>query len=123
MKLNPEKDLDIDVKDLTSEFKKLSLLLFRYYEKKAEAEREYDKFKQTYEEIRARVYRELKVSGEKHTEKSLEAAIDANEDVLSIQNMMLDAKRDLGTWIGAVESMKAKQNMLIQLGSDRRKEL
>jgi hypothetical protein len=122
MKLNPEKDLDIDVTDLTSEFKKMSLLLFRYYEKKADAEREYDKLKQTNEEIRARVYRDLRTSGEKHTEKSLEAAIDCNDDVLKIHDMMLDAKRDLATWVGAVESLKAKRDMLIQLGADARKE-
>ena len=122
MNLNPEKDLDIDVKDLTAEFKKLSLLLFRYYEAKADSEREYDKVKQTHEEIRARVYRGLKSSGDKLTEKALEAAIDSNDDVLSIQTMMLDAKRTLATWYGAVESMKAKKDCLIQLGADRRAE-
>jgi len=123
MNLHPEKDLDIDVTDLTEEFKKLSLTLFRYYAQKSDAEREYDKLKQTYEEIRARVYKDLRNSGVKHTEKSLEAELDSHADVLSVHNLMLDAKRELGTWVGAVESLKAKTNMLIQLGSDRRKEV
>lgn len=124
MKLNPELDLEINVKDLTSEFKKLSLLLYRYYESKADAEREFDRAKATLEEIKAYVYTSLKSDpNKKHTEKSVEAEIEANEDVRRVHDLMLDTKRDLATWIGAVESMKAKKDMLIQLGADARKEL
>lgn len=122
MKLDPLKDLEVDVKDLTSEFKKLSLLLFRYYVEKADAEREYDRIKSTLKEIRASVYKQLKTSGEKHTEKSLEAEIDTNADVIKVQDLLLDAGRNLATWIGAVDSMKAKKDCLIQLGADRRAE-
>lgn len=122
LKLDPEVDLEIDVNDLTSEFKKLSLSLFRYYKLKAEAERTYDINKATLKEVRARVYKQIKEGGVKHTEKSFEAEIDSNEDVLNIQNLVIDSNRDLNTWYGAVESMKAKKDMLIQLGADARKE-
>lgn len=123
MKLNPEVDLDIDVNELTSEFKKLSLLLFRYYKEKVEAEREYDSVKATLKEVRARIYKAVKESGEKHTEKSLEAEIDTNEDVIRVQQLMISAYADYNTWQGAVDSMKAKKDMLIQLGADARKDL
>jgi hypothetical protein len=121
--LNPEKDLEINVADLTSEFKKLSLLLFRYSKQKADAEREYDSLKATLKELRARVYKEIRLSGEKHTEKSLEAEIDTNDDVIRIQQLVIDAYAEYNTWYGAVDSLKAKKDMLIQLGADARKEL
>lgn len=122
MKLNPEKDLEIDVSDLTSEFKKLSLLLFRYSKQKAESEREHDSLKATLKELRARVYKEVRASGDKHTEKSLEAEIDTNDDVIRVQQLVIDAYADYNTWQGAVDSMKAKKDCLIQLGADSRVE-
>lgn len=123
MDLNPLVDLEINTKDLTSEFRRLSLLLFRYYTAKADAEREYDRCKATYEEIKSHVYKALRTDqSKKHTEKSLEAEIETNEDVNNTLNLLLDSKRNLATLIGAVESMKAKKDMLIQLGADARKE-
>lgn len=123
MKLEPVKDLAIDVKDLTSEFKKLPLLLFRYYEMKADAERDHDKNKQVLKEIKAKISKEIRLSGVKHTEKSMEAEIDSHDDVIMISNLVADSGRNLATWIGGVESLKAKKDMLIQLGADARKEL
>jgi hypothetical protein len=122
MNLDPNKDLEINVKDLTSEFKKLPLLLYRYYEQKADAERDYDRNRAALKEIKARVSKELRSSGAKHTEKSMEAEVDSNEDVLAVSNLTLESARTLATWIGGVESLKAKKDMLIQLGADARKE-
>lgn len=121
--LNPMEDLAIDARDLTSEFKKLSLLLFRYYEKKADIERELDLAKQALDEIRSIKYKEYKNGPTKLSEAGVEASIDSDPEVKIFHLKMLDAKRDYGTWVGAVESLKAKKDMIIQMGSDRRKEI
>lgn len=123
MNLDPVKDLEIDTRDLTGEFKRLSLLLFRYYEKKAEVERLYDISKRTLEEVRALKYKFYKSGPTKLSEAGVDAEIDSDPEVKVAHLAMLDAKRDLTTWSGAVESMKAKKDMCIQLGSDRRKEV
>lgn len=122
MKLNPSEDLEIDSTDLQAEFKKLPRTIHAYCEQKADAEREYDRLKFLLEEVRAKVYKDLRGSGVKHTEKSLEAELDCHPDVLAVQDMMLTAKRELATWIGGVESLRAKKDCLIQLGADARAE-
>jgi RecB family endonuclease NucS len=59
----------------------------------------------------------------KHTESSLEAEIDTDPQVIEAQMKFIRAEHDAATWYGAVDSMKAKKDVLIQLGSDRRKEI
>lgn len=124
MDLNPEVDLAINAADLTAEFKALSLKLFRYWLQKAEAERAHDMAKANLEETKAMVYKTIKAdTSVKHTEKSLEAEIDTHPAVTAAKKMVVEAKHVANTWVGAVESMKAKKDMIIQLGSDRRKEV
>lgn len=123
MELNPSKDLAIDTRDLTAEFKKLSLLLFRYYEEKANAERERDMAKLRYKEAKAKKYKELKNSGMKISEANIEAEQDTDPDVIKAEEAFVEASHTFSTWVGAVDSMKAKKDMCIQLGSDRRKEV
>jgi hypothetical protein len=124
MELNPETDLEIDVNDLTAEFKKLSLMLFRYYQNKAKVEAQRDIAKAKLKETRAIVRKRIKLdTSVKHTESSLEAEIDTDPQVIEAQNKFVRAEHDAATWYGAVDSMKAKKDCLIQLGSDRRKEI
>lgn len=123
MELNPEKDLSIDIHDLTSEFKDLSLTLFRYYQHKAKIETHSDIAKAKLKEVRALAYKRIKSDlSQKHTEKSLEAEIDTDPAVLEAQMKLIRAEHDASTWAGAVDSLKAKKDMLIQLGADSRKE-
>jgi len=123
MELNPDVDLSIDIHNLTTEFKQLSLTLFRYYQNKAKVEAQRDIAKASLKEARAVSYKRIKSDPSvKHTEKSLEAEIDTDPVVLEAQMKLIRAEHDATTWSGAVDSVKAKKDMLIQLGSDRRKE-
>lgn len=121
--LNPSQDLQIDTRDLTEELKSLSLLLFRYYEKKADFERDVDLAKFTLKEIKGKKYKEYKYGPTKLSDAGVEAAIDSDPEVLVAQKALAEASHALNTWWGAVDSMKAKKDVLIQLAADRRKEV
>jgi hypothetical protein len=123
MELNPELDLAINVDNLTVEFKEFSLKLYRYYQYKAKIETQRDMAKALLKEVKATVYKRLKSDPKnKHTEKSLEAEIDTDLEVMEAQRKFIRAEHDASTWSGAVDSMKAKKDMLMQLGADARKE-
>ena len=123
MELNPEIDLSIDIHNLTAEFRNLPGLLFRYYQYKAKIEAIRDNAKARLKETRAVVYKTIKSEGSvKHSEKSMEAEIDSHPDVIKAQMSLIRAEHDATTWAGAVDSMKAKKDMTIQLGADSRKE-
>lgn len=122
--INPDVDLSIDVTDLTTEFRRLPHVLFEYYKQKAAAERMRDIAKARVKEARASCRKRLKSdSSVKLTEAGMEAEIDTDPVVLKAQGQFIQAEHDASTWYGAVESMKAKKDSLIQLGSDRRKEI
>ena len=122
--IDPEKDLTIDVTDLSKEFRKLPLTLFDYYKEKTKAEKTRDLAKAKLKEVRALTYKRIKSdTSAKHTEKSMEAEIDTDPLVLKVTAALIQAEHDASTLSGAVDSMKAKKDCLIQLGSDRRKEI
>lgn len=120
--LNYEKDNTIDVTDLKAEFQTLAPLIYRYSEIKAQAEHEYDLRKAQLDELKSEKYINIKSSGEKITEKNLEALIDIDPEVKTKLREVLEAKRDVETLKGYCESLRAKKDMLIQLGADSRKE-
>lgn len=123
MELNPDTDLSIDVNNLTLEFKSLSLMLYRYYQHKAKIEAQRDVVKAKLKEIRAVTRKRIKLdTNVKHTESSIEAEIDTDPAVMEVLFKFIQIEHDASTWSGAVESMKAKKDMLIQLGADSRKE-
>jgi hypothetical protein len=124
MEFNPEKDLVIDVANLTSEFRDFPVIFYRYCLKKAEAEKTVDLAKGKIKELRATTRKRIKADvSVKHTENSLEADIDTDLVVIEAQKRLAQAEHDAATIAGAVESMRAKKDCLIQLGSDRRKEI
>jgi hypothetical protein len=124
MDLNPEIDLEVDIHNLTEEFRKLSLTLYRYTTKRAGVSAQRDLAKAKLKETRAMVYKRTKSDiTKKHTENSLEAEIDTDPEVMDAHRKFIRAEHDASTWDGAVDSMKAKKDVLIQLGSDRRKEI
>ncbi len=123
MELNPDLDLDVDLHNLTTELKRLSLLLYRYYKHKAKLEAARDLAKAVLKETRAEVYKEIKSdTTTKYTENGIEAKQDTDPRVMEAQRKLIRAEHDAETWVGAVDSMKAKKDMLIQLSADSRKE-
>lgn len=124
MEMNPEVDLFIDIHNLTGEFRNLPVTLFRYYQHKAKVEATRDVAKARLKEVRAITYKRIKSdTTKKHTENSMDAEIETDPDVQKAQQGYIRAEHDATTWAGAVDSMKAKKDSLIQLGSDRRKEI
>ena len=124
MELNPDVDLNIDVANLTSEFRDFPILMFRYSQHRAKIETQRDMAKARLKETRATVYKKVKSdTTAKHTQSSLEAEVDTDPTVIEANMKFIRAEHDAATWAGAVESMRAKKDVLIQLGSDRRKEI
>lgn len=123
MDLNPDVDLIINTSDLTSEFRGFPIVLYRYIQNKAKAEAQRDIAKAKLKEVRALAYKKIKSDVSiKHSEKSMEAEIDTDPDVLTAQVKFIQAEHNATTWGGAVDSMKSKKDCLIQLGADSRKE-
>lgn len=124
IELNPEKDLDIDLPNLSAEFREFPLKMYRYSQYRAQIEAKRDTAKAKLKELRATIYKKIKSNpNEKHTQSSLEAEVDSDPLVMSAMMTLIRAEHDANTWAGAVESMRAKKDCLIQLGSDRRKEI
>jgi hypothetical protein len=124
MELNPDKDLEIDISNLTTEFKVFPVTMYRYSQYRAKIETQRDIAKARLKEVRATVYKKIKADvSAKHTQSSIEAEIDTDPTVIDAQMKLIRAEHDATTWAGAVESMRAKKDVLIQLGSDRRKEI
>lgn len=123
MELNPEVDLEIDVANLGTEFRQFPTLLYRYSLYRAKIEAQRDMAKASLKEARAIVYKRIKSDTSiKHTEKSMEAEIDMDPVVMEAQKKLIRAEHDASTWNGAVDSMRAKKDCLIQIGADKRKE-
>lgn len=121
--LNPETDLDIDVTRLESEFRHFPAVFYRYYKQKAKISLQRDTAKARLKEVRALAYKTIKAdTSVKHTEKSIEAEVEINSAVLEAQKKLLRTEHDAATWEGAVDSMAAKKDMLMQLGAHSRKE-
>lgn len=120
--LDFEKDNTIAVDNLSKEFRNFPPTLFRYCEIVAEAEEAYGLAKAVYKETQSEKYIELKSKEGKITEANLSAMVEVDPDVKKALRNMLSCKKDLETLQGYVESMRAKKDMLIQLGADARKE-
>ena len=124
MELNPEKDLSIDVDNLSSEFREFPLVMYRYSQQRAMMELKRDIAKASLKEAKAHAYIRIKNNiSVKHTQSSLEAEIEVDPVVVEANRKLIRAEHDATTWAGAVDSMRAKKDCLIQLGSDRRKEM
>lgn len=115
-------DAQIDVTDLQKEFREFPSTLFAYNEAKANGESMYDRAKASYEEAQAEAYIRIKGGETKVTEKHAEALVVVDPLVKEAFHNMLSMKRDLDTFKNYVESLRAKKDMLIQLGADARKE-
>lgn len=122
IEMDLSKDNRINVADLHTEFQIFPSSLFAYCEAKSSAEQVYDLLKQQLEELEAETYIAVKNSGEKVTEKGAESLVTVDPAVKAMRVELINAKRDLETMKNYVESLRAKKDMLIQLGADARKE-
>ena len=124
MELNPDVDLIINTADLTSEFRNFPIIMYRYGQERAKIEAQRDLAEAKLKEVKALAYKKIKGNvAAKHTEKSMEAEIDTDPDVIAARVKLIQAEHNATSWNGAVESLRAKKDVLIQLGSDRRKEM
>lgn len=120
--LDVDRDNTIDVSDIQSEFRMYPVLLFRWSEEKSDAELAHDVARAQYEEIRSTKYLTFKRTPDKITEAAMEAMLNTDKEVIEAREKLLGAKRDAETLKNYVESLRAKKDMLIQLGADLRKE-
>lgn len=122
IQLDFERDNDTDIDNLREEFVRIAPLIYSYSETKARADEAHSIAKAVYEELEATKYLEFRSKEGKITEKTLEAMVATDPDVMKAQRAMFSAKRDYDTIKGYVDSLHAKKDMLIQLGADARKE-
>lgn len=123
MELNPEVDLEINVSDLGTEFRKFPIVMYRYSLYRAKIETQRDIAKAKLKETKALAYKKIKSdTAAKHTQSSLEAEVDSDPTVIEATLKFIRSEHDASTWAGAVESMRAKKDCLIQLGADNRKD-
>ena len=119
MKLNPEKDIDIDVNNLSKEFRTIGPKIYRYTKEKASLQEEMDMLEIDLKVAKSKAYGKLG-SDYKETEKKHEIELD--KDVISIQKSIAEVRRDIETVRGYIDGLKANKDMLVQLGADQRKE-
>lgn len=120
--MKPAQDLQINVANLPDEYEKFPSVLYAYAEAKSSASEIFDRMKAELKDIEASVYIEIKSGPEKVTEKNLEALVQVDPRVKTSRQALFKAERDLETCKNYVESLRAKKDMLIQLGADSRKE-
>ena len=122
-KPDSERDNKIDPDFLTEEFQMIPLILNHYGKIKAEAQYEFEMAKSQADFLENQKYVELKLDKElKFTEQQAKSAAKVEPAVQEAIKAMHDRKRELGVIISYTESLKAKKDMLIQLGADARKE-
>lgn len=115
-------DVETDITDLQREFRIYPSRLFAYNEVKASGEAVYDRARAQYDEAQADAYVRIKGGEVKVTEKHAEALVLLDAKVKAAFNHMLDMKREFETFKNYVESMRAKKDMLVQLGADSRRD-
>jgi hypothetical protein len=122
IKLDPDVDLETDVDELQREFKRMAPLIHAWSEVKAASEEAYEISAAEHKELRAQTYLDLRAREGKITEATLAASIDVDPAVKKSLRNMLEKKKDFETLRGFVEGLRAKKDMLVQLGADARKE-
>lgn len=120
-KIDPKENISIDTLNLEDQFRWLPTLMREYGEEFASVGYDLDLAKTEYDEVRSEVYKELKSSGEKITENHISSLITTDERVKEAKRTMLNVKRDYDTIKSYIDSLKAKKDMLIQLGASQRK--
>jgi hypothetical protein len=122
MKLDPIKDVKIDVTNIVEEFSQLPLLMYRYSELYEEARAAAAFAKLKVSEVEAQEYIKIKTSGDKVTEAHAKALVDVSPKVLDAQREAVNLQKDSNTYNGVLESLKCKLQALITIGAHQRAE-
>ena len=122
MNLNPEKDIVIDIHDLSKEFRTIGPKIYRYTKAKCEAQEELDLLEYDLDIVKAHIIMDLSKEKRTYKESEKKAIITANSEVIDLVEQIARAKKDVDTLKGYIEGLKANKDMLIQLGADQRKE-
>ena len=113
----------IDSANLPFEFRWMPVILFHYGKAKASAQYECDMAEARFKEAQESKYFYYKSDKDlKYTDKQAEAAAKSDPQVIELKNAYFAIKKDVGTLVAYLESLRAKKDMLIQLGADARKE-
>jgi hypothetical protein len=92
----------------------------------ARAEAQYARVKLRFDVVEARLYdrhrKAIAAAGEKATEKSIENAVRQDPEWLQAKNLVIEAEMLASINKGAVEALRHRKDMVVQMGADRREE-
>lgn len=92
----------------------------------ARAEAQHARVKLRFEVVEAKLYdrhrKALALTGEKVTEKMVENAVKLDPEYLQAKNLVIEAEMLSGFNKAAVEALRHRKDMIVQLGADRREE-
>jgi hypothetical protein len=121
------KDTSINPLDLSDGMMQQASLFSHYGELAAKAARQVDDVKLLLENTEAAVYRKLRDDfagrGEKVTEAQLEKLVTRHEQVIAMKKALNEAKQIEAVAKTAVEALRQRKDMLVQLGAHEREEL
>jgi len=97
-----------------------------YQEQAAQAEAQHARLKLRAEIVEAALYKKhrkaLLDAGEKATEKMVEAEVLLDPEYVAAKNRVIEAETIAATRRAAVDALKDRKDMLVQIGADRREE-
>ena len=121
--------LALDERDLTEEFVRFSATLAYWSERYADAEYEADAADIGVKKARAMAFLVVasqnarRAKAEKHARPTLDALAEQNSALAQAEALALGKRRTATRYKGYVEALRAKRDMLVQLGARRRAEL
>ena len=120
LKLNPDRDISIDINNIDSELRLYSPLFHRYLERKVRAEYNYELAREKHKDVSARISYEKKLSEVKITEKTLANYVQTHEDVQEAKQEELMAKLKYEKIKAFCEAFRAKKDALVNLSANQR---
>lgn len=122
-------DLKLDENDLSGEFVRFAGAFAYWSERYADAEREATAADQAVDRARAVAFlvvadqNSKRVKADRHARPLLDALAEQNAALMAAQDEARDKRRTAMAYKGYVEALRAKRDMLVQLGARRRAEL
>lgn len=121
-----KKDISVSENNLDNAMMQQAGLFAYHAAEAARAEAQYARVKLRFDVVEARLYdrhrKALAAAGEKVTEKMVENAVKMDADFLAAKNLVIEAEMLAAFNKGAVEALKHRKDMIVQLGADRREE-
>lgn len=121
------KDTSVNPLDLSDAMMQQASLFSHYGELAAKASRQVDDVKLLLENTEAAVYRNLRdefaKNGEKVTEAQLEKLVTRHDKVITTKKALNEAKQIEAVAKAAVEALRQRKDMLVQLGAHEREEM